>query len=692
MPARAQSDCLAESEPNDSAALAQPMMATCLLGTLPPGDQDLAIVEVAEGAPTRWDLSLDGVPGTATLVQLFTVTSEPGAAEPTVDRIPLFELSTTPTSPPAVNATGVLLPAGSYLLGIARSGLLEGGEPETEDYRLRIEAGAPLPPSADKEPNDEPASAQVRTDAFEASGDREGTSSDHVAWEITEPDQHWDVSLQVPLGERAMLDLLDADGRALAAASDDSQVTIYDLALEPGRYALRVREMRDGPSPYVLGTWPSATVADPEPNDETVDATPIADAQPVQGRLATDGDRDRFTLDVTDDEPLLRDLRLLWRSDAERSLCLLGDDDERVVCRRAAGGINLSGLLLEPGTHVFEVSGAADPTDGYVMRVDVTGATAADFETEPNDELSRPNAVDPTLGMRGRGGDRDVDVFRLRTSEAPQVWDVEVSGSAIRELELLRRSGRVLARGEVAVDGSSARLADLHLIPGDHWLRVRSEGPDYSLTTTPLGPPDPDSEREPNDDVAQADRYRVGERAVGRLPTTDDRDFYRFTTAAPQRVRLDLRVPDDAIARARLWASDVVVAELEGQGPGQSLSWDLWLEAGDHYLELAPTTAGEGFYELTSERLDPYAAVVDREPNDSQAWARTVPLSLTWAGDAGDDQDKDWYALPTTVESESLRPARSRACAHRSACQVWHGTSPSHSIEVMTEVSPRHHH
>ena len=80
--ARAQPPCEAETEPNDTPdGLPWRSGQLCLEGTLPEGDQDLALWEVAPAdAATPWTVTLhEGVPGTLSILQLLPVTSPPGS-------------------------------------------------------------------------------------------------------------------------------------------------------------------------------------------------------------------------------------------------------------------------------------------------------------------------------------------------------------------------------------------------------------------------------------------------------------------------------------------------------------------------------------------------------------------------------------------------------------------------------------
>ena len=655
-PASAQTGCVTETEPNDTEQTATPASGPwCVEGKLPRGDQDLAVWTMpVEDITTRWTITLDGVTGTETLLQFFVVTTEPDQAILLVERLRFLELIVASDDTDPVIMADVLLPAGRYLVAIARSSLPGGGEPEATAYRYAIEPGEPWPSSADVEPNDDASTAQELTDSFETGGDRRGSSSDFFTWTVSDAGR-WDLALAAPLGETVSFGLQDAEGLALDSANAPTEARLFDLQLDAGTYRIRVPESGAESRPYVLAASPATADGDPEPNGDTVNAVPIEDGVPTRGRLAKTADRDRFVLTVPSGEPMLRDARMLWRSGSDRTLCLLDDSDADVVCRRAAEGLALPNLFLAPGQHTFDVSGTNDPSDTYLLRVDVVGPAMPDFETEPNEKVEGATLIDPSLGMTARGGPEDHDFFHLRTEGEPQLWQIDLAGSEIDRAELVRASDASLASADITSDGSSATFADLYLVPGDHWLRVASTGPEYSISTTPLGPPDPDGEREPNDGALHAERYAIGSRRVGRLPTPSDHDLYRFTLAAPQHIRLELVQPADAATGLRLWAGDQVAAELADLPVGEGIAYDAWLPAGDHIVELYPEQVSEGWYELKSEQLDPYAPVVDKEPDDDRAWARPIPATLSWQGAAVDPDDEDWYLLPAAAADVPLR-------------------------------------
>ncbi|MFV2062479.1 MAG: VWA domain-containing protein [Chloroflexota bacterium] len=648
----AQQPCSIESEPNETPEQAAVVVGPiCLEGTLISGDQDLLLWDVRpEDTAVPWAFEVQGIAGTLTSLKVFELASEPGDEPIEVVSRPIIDVGAEPDSLGPGSIDGVLLPAGRYLLGISRSKLLSGDEPFYEDYRYRIERGEPPSPSLDVEPNDDAASAVAVEDAFALTGDLAG-STDFYAWTV-DGTERWDLDLKLPLGTVARLEILTPDGRVLDDVSAQGRIQTFDLALETGRYLVTVGPSSNEPMPYVLTATPTSIVADAEPNDDTADAVIIEDGQLVTGRLARPGDSDRYTLLVARGDRSLRDVRLVWRSGLERQLCLLDDEDERVLCRRGDRGVSLTGLALPPGRNTFELRGPEDASDLYRLRVDPTSEAAADFESEPNNDVARASVIDPVLGMRGRGSGDDEDIFLLRTQGEPQLWQLDLAGSDIVELAQVSPVGIKRARGDIDGEGSFATIRDLYLLPGDHWFRVRTGAASYPLQATPMGPPDPDAEREPNDDASRAQRYRIGTRRVGRLPTASDRDFYRFTLAAPQHIRLDLTQPAEARTALRLSDRDEAVAELRDLPPGEPIGWDLWLEPGDYVLELDPQRWSEGTYELSSERLDPFELRIDQEPNDDPRSARAIPPTLAWEGQAGYPGDEDWYALPALTSDE----------------------------------------
>ena len=655
--------CVAEAEPNDAPDQAGSAAGgACLAGTLPSGDQDLV---VWESSPTdsqgAWTVTVEGVPGARTIVELRPVTSTPGAT-PLVVGGPLIVITQEPGASEAVIRADLLLAPGRYLVGASAGGQPEGPPEPDLGYRVTLAKGADLPASGDIEPNDDAATASPVEGAFALSGDL-SSSTDAYRWTVS-PDAAaaWTLRAVTQLGSSGSLTLATGDGEEILvrAQAADGLVELPDLALPAGEYLLTVDPPASAPTPYVLSTVAAETpLGDAEPNDTPERAIPMTGVEPLaKGRLGRVQDEDWYRLGIT--EGLAAgtvDIRMLWATDLRRELCLYAPGGDPLLCRESSDGINMSGLSLGVGEHHLRVRGDAAPDDPYLLRVDPAGTVGPDFEREPNDSPEMATAVEPGMPMRARALDADVDHFRVSVSGDPQLWQVDAYGTGIDSLDWMRPNGERLAGASVSEDGSAASLVDLYLTPGEHWLRVGASDAEYALEVTPLGPPDPNAEREPNDLPAREERLAVGRERVGRLPTSTDTDVYRFTVRGLDHLRLSVEPPPDG---------DVDVLVMDGIGMSRRsrtsgarpLHQDLLLGPGDYQVVLLPLVPSQERYAISLERLDPFLLADDQEPNDSLRTARPMPPSGTVSGTADATSgmsESDWYALAPSADGGPLR-------------------------------------
>ena len=355
------------------------------------------------------------------------VTSDPGVV-PILAGSRILEVDSSPDAHDPVVLTGVLLPAGRFIVGVSRSGTPEGGVPRTTDYRFSIEPGDPLPPSAETEPNDTPDTASPVAGPFDIGGDASQTS-DYYACTIdgTPAGSAWTLRLSGTIGRGVGVGLAGPDGVALASASPDGagHVILPDLQLASGTYTLYLNGGSADTTPYRLSASTGPAGADPEPNDQLISPVPLDPTTSLaRGRLYPSGDRDLYRLTIpADTTPVLRDIKLLGPKDLHRTVCLMLPDGTSLQCRDGDGGAALRSLSLAPGDYLVQVSGDPDPDRPYVLRVDVTSDAAPDFEMEPNDDPATATPMDPSVTMRGLGGPNESDYFRLTTTGDPQlVW------------------------------------------------------------------------------------------------------------------------------------------------------------------------------------------------------------------------------------------------------------------------------
>jgi len=508
-----------------------------------------------------------------------------------------------------ISFDGLLLPAGRYRLEVSGWGSLD------DRYHLSVAPGAPLPPTGDVEPNDDAATASPVMGAFAVSGDLAGSnpgSGDVFAWTVSEADaaRSWSLELSATPGIGGQLWLYGSDGEALASASTGPEGTarIYDLHLPTGLYTAWVTQSGSASPNYVLrSVEETAADIDPEPNDTTVHAVPMdPTTRSARGRIETAADVDRYSFVV--DEALaanLVDVALRWPSERQYELCLDTENGSAIQCRDARDGVSLGDLHLDPGRYELRISGEADPGSRYDVTVTRGIVPAPDHEAEPNDVPAAPTDWDPSLVMRGRSEDGDVDVYRVHVEGAPEVWRLEATGTGLASPLWTQPDGTRVGVASVAEDGSSAQLVDLYLVAGDHLLTVGAAG-EYSLTLTSLGPPDLAAEREPNDDVDHAAPLGIGGERSARLPVAEDVDVYRFSLSASEHVVVTVTPPADGTIGLEVTSGGTSLAQVAPAEASQPVVFDGPLPQGDFEIWLRPETPSAGIYSVRLDRADPF--------------------------------------------------------------------------------------
>ena len=623
--------CVTETEPNNDLKSAPSLTGdACVSGALTQDDdQDLWLWEVSpEGSLLTWTFTMDGVPSTITSVHVLKISSAPGVLPVTVGTEVLRVDSHFDSRDMGITSD-VHLDPGRYLLGISRGKPVASETPSSYDYQATITRTGALPPSGDVEPNEDATHASPVAGVYEVSGDVRD-SLDEYAWTLSPEDaaHSWELGLRSPVGSSTYETLIGTDGQQLASAKvgPDGLAVIHDLKLPAGTYAVSVTPSSTTPSPYVIHSEiDRAAGIDPEPNDDKAHAVPLDPAGGVaSGRLASSGDRDDYRLHV--DATLAAtqmDLHLVAGGTPapNHELCLVDAGGVELQCRHGTGDLRLSDLVLPIGDYVVDLSGDASLDDGYQLGVEASGPRPADREAEPNDLIADATSFDPALGIRGRADGEDDDYFHVTIPGDPQLWRLDATGTALDSLDWVQRSGQVLASTPAAADGTNASLTDLYLIPGDHWFHVGAHDGDYSLALTPLGPPDPDGEREPNNDAVHAEPLDIGQTRTGKLSTTADIDVYRFSLAAPEHVVIGLTPPPDGAFTMGIESGGSSLLEMDAPVAGQRDEHELLLQPGDYETWLRSAAVSEATYGLSVQRADPFL--------DPGASLPSLPLTMT---------------------------------------------------------------
>lgn len=646
-PATVESACVVATEPNDQPAEATELGSggACGSGEYPGGGQDLYRWAVTEAdASSRWSFMLTPVPGQVGLVEVFDV--ELDAAGTILGATKL--VSAIGEANAVTSLTNLLWPPGDYYIGIAYSG------PGT--YQFDIAEGDPLP--EDTAVSDGPATVR---DAFTISA-MPGETSAAVTWTITDGANHFDYWLQGPVASPLSWDIVDETGSTLftGTTGSDGVGQLPDVGLDPGDYMITVRNGGESPVRWLLaataGALRTGEIED-EPNESPARTTSIAfdgDSASIGGRLATtslDNDLDHYALTIDAARAgRLTDIRLLWTGGLDRQVCLLDATAAELRCAAGEGGLALNDLVLLAGDYILRVTGAPDAADPYVLRVDVTGEAIAGFEAEPNDAIERASPLVPDgAGFTGSGRlqGAENDTFRFTVSGEPQLWRIEVEGPGVNGVSQLDAVGRPLATAPP--DAGKATIFDAFLLPGDHGILVNGTGGDYTVRVTPLGPPDPLFEREPNDSLDRSQPLLLLEERAGRLATITDVDIYRFSLQNETYLELALDTPPDGLFNFSLGSDATGIVDLDSSSPRDSLAWDGRLPAGDYAIRINAYTPSEEPYTVSLTPLDPYQVPDDLEPNDTQAQAVAMPSSMTVSGTIdplAETGDIDWYLMP----------------------------------------------
>ncbi|MCY7418369.1 MAG: hypothetical protein LH650_07720, partial [Chloroflexi bacterium] len=290
--------CTQDVEPNDTPETAPSLGSPgCISGTLPEQDQDLFLWTVsAADAQRPWDITVEGIDGTITAAKILAVVSDQGVTPLTIGN-QILEVAQAQDDTGPASADGVLLSAGTYLVGISRSSRADSTIPDDTAYRVSFSAGGALPPTGDVEPNDDGTTATPLADSFSISGDARD-SQDYYLWTTSELDagRAWQLELTGPLATGLQLYLYRPDGSVLASVSPTAMGLdrLSDLVLPAGQYLLVVYPSTSVPSAYALSaTLTDLGAADPEPNGAATAAIPIDPAHPVvRGRIATGDGQD----------------------------------------------------------------------------------------------------------------------------------------------------------------------------------------------------------------------------------------------------------------------------------------------------------------------------------------------------------------------------------------------------------------
>ena len=653
-----------EAEPNDTPAEANPIAgAVSLYGAMADNDQDGFVWTVSdEGALKRWTFELVGIPGKLTIAEVVRVDYADNGVDVAGAR-KLMKMGTRDGLTPSL-ARDLLFEPGRYLIGLAyggsgtgafrppAAGLSFGGDgqpseadapdPEPGAYRFHIREGARLLTSKNPGARESREKAQsIRLGREFATFESRASSWYEFSFDPEDARQRWDIRAQVPVGRELEARLTNADGEVLTTTTaDDRGLLVFpDLAPQPGPFFVELKSGSEGLIHAIASEPVGVRTAgeEAEPNGEWKYANRVDLSQPVSGRISTKGETDFFLFSL--DEPTadqLLELRIEGTPAQDLEFCLYSGERTRVQCRRSAAPVELPGLVLSSGIWGIGVARAGDGME-YTIRMTGQGAIEPGTEAEPNDAIEFASGVPANHRVKGKLNGDESDFFRFTVVSEPQLWRFQVIGENVSEVAYYDGAGKQQARVRPDPGQQRFRLENLFLLPGQHYLKVSGrDGGSYTVLARALGPPDPDGEREPNNDARRTQHLGIGQTRNGLLVQSDDRDHYRFFLANWDHISLGVEPPADGQVHADIKWYGKPLARRKPAGPGEPISISGLFPPGDYQVILQPTQTSDAEYHLSLQRRARFSCPADCEPEGMRSlhYAPPLPASLAFADGA----------------------------------------------------------
>ncbi|MGD8385068.1 MAG: hypothetical protein PVF89_06645, partial [Lysobacterales bacterium] len=637
-----------ESEPNNTPAEANAISgAVEIYGSMPGRDQDGFIWTVSDDdARKRWTFELAGIPGALTIAEVVRVKyAENGKDVAGVER--LMKMGTRDGLTHAV-APDLMFEPGDYLIGIAHAGSGSGeatapfrppagqlsfgdsGKPEVGDpaiapppketgaYRFSIREGSQLLVRRNPGSRETRGQAQkMRPGGEFATFETRATSWYAFTFRAGDTNRRWDIPVQVPVGRAVAAVLYDDAGKELARdrSSDRGKLVFPDLAPAAKTYFVKLEAKPPGLIHAVgsVAVGQRAEGEEAEPNDAWDLANRVDLAQPVTGRMGKTHETDFFSFLVdekTSDQ--LLELRLETTEPGQPlEFCLLDGAGKRLQCRRGETPHVLPSLLLSPGRWGFNV-GRGKEGVSYRVSLSAQGPVKRGMEAEPNDAFENASAVPANNRIKGHISGEDTDFYEFRVTEEPQLWRFQVIGKGLFEVAYHDASSRAVATVRPRPGQARVRLDNLFLLPGKHYLKVRGKGPlDYTVLARPLGPPDPNGEREPNNDNSSMQRLAMGQTRTGLLAEADDNDYYRFFLGNWDHIRLTIQPPVDGIVAPSLYWYNRSFGAGQPGAAGEPVTLEGLFPPGDYHVSLKARQTSDAEYQLKLERLPRFSCPSD---------------------------------------------------------------------------------
>ena len=669
---------LFDLEPNNEPKTAQTFSGEHQLsGSLTDQDQDLYLWDLSDAAADFfWDLELTGVPGRLTQLDVMQL-------EFTEDRQGVTQKQTLLTlrhfdGLGAVNKNDLVFSPGEYYIGLsfaddptfkpvnnplgnAFSGLDNNAAEEIKlaDAGVRIEAQSDYKLVFKKQKKIYPIRfhKDINQPVFVTKNTQRGLlmtpEPQWLSFKINENEaiNHWQISGRASLKNNIGLILYDSEKNQLADTTADSEgfYSFDGLNLPVGEYLIKIQSKTPNNMASILiqDTGVHVEGSEIEPNNYLKTANQLTWETALTGQRNNDKDRDYFEFDVVPEQSTNNTLiEVKNPSQTSIEFCLKDHSGENLKCVEEATDMQMNDLVLTTGTYYVSIYRGAVNTN-YELKISDLGKRQQIQEAEPNDRFNHAAVMTEKRMVKGQFEGNEFDFYKFSATEKPQMWTIQAIGTNVRDIQLYNAAGSSVQSMSYPEGNKRARLSNLFLMPGTHFISVRGASGKYLLRAFPTGEPDPNFEFEPNDDTSRSMSLKFGDHKKGMLSEDRDKDIYHFSLANKEYIQLKLKPPVDGSVRYILsWFNNNIADKTSQQG--QQLTFEGLLKAGDYQVDLRPAGGftSDAAYSIQLNRLPRYSCASDCEPNDSFQQANQIKQKSFIKGSHKTHGDEDWYQLP----------------------------------------------
>jgi len=168
-------------------------------------------------------------------------------------------------------------------------------------------------------------------------------------------------------------------------------------------------------------------------------------------------------------------------------------------------------------------------------------------------------------------------------------------------------------------------------------------------------------EKEPNDDLEQAQSVQLNHTIQGYFQKEEDTDWYRLDFSKEEKhiIRLNLSGVsgfDSQLSWCDSSGNEILRSDFGDEGQGEILT-NMGVTPSIYFIKIEGwgESSSQIPYTLEIKLLGPWDNSQEFEPNDDTEQANPLKLGQTIKGYSQPDDDEDWYSF-SVPESTSLSP------------------------------------